>query len=122
MKKCPKCHLVSPDSTAICNCGFNLEDESMKVLSPNASEVENRNVSDISDHFIEGILCLLFCCLPFGMVAVYYSGKAKVRKELGDYEGALQDSKTARVWCRVAFWIGASIIIIWTIFNELNPL
>lgn len=122
MKKCPQCHLVSPDSTPICACGFNLENQPIETILPKASEVDISCASDIPDYFTQAILCLLFCCLPFGMVALYYSGKAKTRKELGDITGATADSKRARLWCRIAFWTGAAIIIIWTIVNDFSLL
>jgi hypothetical protein len=57
-------------------------------------------------NLILSILITLFCCMPFGVVAIVYSAMAIGRAGAGDYEGAVRASQQARTWIWVALALG----------------
>lgn len=61
---------------------------------------------DIPSYLAQAILCTLFCCLPFGIVAIVYAAQVNGKVAMGDYQGALSASNSARTWCWVSFWCG----------------
>ena len=52
------------------------------------------------------ILATLFCCLPFGIVAIVYAAKVGTMQAMGDYHAATRASDSARMWCWIAFGCG----------------
>ena len=60
----------------------------------------------VSSHLVFAILATLFCCLPFGIVAIVYAAQVNGRLQAGDYNGAVDMSKKAAMWCWVSFGIG----------------
>ena len=73
--------------------------------SPVAGEVPN--------YLVQAILCTVFCCLPFGIVAIVFAAQVNGKLAAGDYRGAVSYSNNARTWCWVAFWLGVVPIVIW---------
>lgn len=51
------------------------------------------------DYLLYAILATLLCCMPLGMVAIYYSSKMRSAYALCDDEMALIYSRKARNWC-----------------------
>ncbi|QGU02912.1 Interferon-induced transmembrane protein [Corynebacterium kalinowskii] len=45
---------------------------------------------------INTILSICACCLPIGLIGVYFSSQVKKKWEMGDQAGALQTAKTTR--------------------------
>jgi phage FluMu protein Com len=60
----------------------------------------------VRNYLVEAILCTLFCCLPFGVVAIVFAAQVNGKLAAGDYQGAVEASRTARTWCWVSFWLG----------------
>jgi len=52
----------------------------------------------VPDFLIGSILVTLFCCMPVGIASVVFAARANGKKAAGDYEGALQDVKKAKLW------------------------
>ena len=44
--------------------------------------MESRN---IPNYLVQAILTTLFCCLPFGIVAIVYAAQVNTKIEAGDY-------------------------------------
>lgn len=58
------------------------------------------------DNFlILNILAIFFCCLPGGIIGLYYSAKVNSQWDTGQWEQAHSSARTARTW----FWISASV-------------
>jgi hypothetical protein len=51
---------------------------------------------DIPTYLAQAILCTLFCCLPFGIVAIVYAAQVNGKLAMGDYYGAQSASASAR--------------------------
>lgn len=59
---------------------------------------------------VEAILVTIFCCLPFGIVAIVNASQVNSKMAAGDYNGAVNSSKEAAKWTKIAFWIGIGIL------------
>lgn len=67
----------------------------------------------IPSYLAQAILCTLFCCIPFGIVAIVYAAQVGTKLAVGDYSGAKQASDSARTWCWVAFGTGLAVAVLY---------
>lgn len=63
-------------------------------------------------YLLPAILCTLFCCVPFGIVAIVYAAQATSKAEAGDVAGAQYSAEKARMWCWIAFWTQGAIWLV----------
>lgn len=77
---------------------------------------------NIPNYLPQAILTTLFCCLPFGIVAIVYAAQVNAKVAAGDYEGAMQSSKSAKTWCWVSFGSGLAFIVIYFLLIMLASL
>lgn len=66
----------------------------------------------VPNHLVPSILATLFCCLPFGIVAIVNAAQVNSKLAGGDVMGATLSSKRARQWCwaSVGGWALAAIL------------
>ncbi len=62
---------------------------------------------------VESILVTIFCCLPFGIAGIVYATQVNSKYQAGDYTGALQASKEAGKWTKIAFWSGIAVSVLY---------
>jgi len=74
---------------------------------------------DIKSGLIQAILVTLFCCLPFGIVAIVYAAKVSGLAEAGDIAGAKEAAKKSNMWSLVSFGIGLAGNIIMILIKVL---
>jgi hypothetical protein len=67
----------------------------------------------VPNYLVQAILCTLFCCLPFGIVAIVYAAQVDGKLSVGDYRGATVASGSARTWCWVSFGLGFVPMLLW---------
>ncbi|MDB6112163.1 MAG: Interferon-induced transrane protein [Pedosphaera sp.] len=60
----------------------------------------------VPNYLVQAILCTLCCCLPFGIVAIVYAAQVNGKLQAGDYAGAVEASRKAKMWCWIAFGVG----------------
>ncbi len=97
---CSKCGHQNDDNAFKCvKCG-----EIIQKIGPTIAPDDQK----ISNHLVPAILTTIFCCLPFGIVAIVNAAKVNGRLSSGDYAGALRASNNAKTWCWIAF---ASVLI-----------
>ena len=60
----------------------------------------------VYSYLTEAILVTLFCCLPFGIVAIVKASEVNTCLARGDDYGATAASESAKVWCGVSFGLG----------------
>jgi len=65
-----------------------------------------------SNYLVFAILATLFCCLPFGIVAIIFAAQVDTKWQKGDRDGALLAAKNAKTWCWVAFGVGLAFNLI----------
>ncbi|MHC4693140.1 MAG: CD225/dispanin family protein [Planctomycetota bacterium] len=109
---CTKCGEQIEDQFAACwNCGTTIDGS--PIFTRPKSEDDNKTPPGAGSHHVtnylmEAVLVTLFCCVPFGIAAIFYAGMAKGKLEAGDYEGASEAAKKAKYWCQVSFFLGLS--------------
>ena len=66
----------------------------------------------IPNYLVPAILCTIFCCLPFGIVAIVFAAQVDSKASAGDIDGARQASNNALTWCWLAFGLGLAGVLI----------
>jgi hypothetical protein len=70
----------------------------------------------VPNYLVQAILCTIFCCLPFGVVAIVFAAQVNGKLAAGDYAGAVQTSKQAKMWCWISFGVQLALIIAYFAF------
>lgn len=111
MSFCPNCGTQLDDSAVFCpNCGHRCKlDESAASPAPGAQQTTSTVPQPTSSvqqtesrgqcpdsYLLFAILTTLFCCLPFGIVAIVKAASVSSKYQSGDYEGAVQASNDAK--------------------------
>jgi hypothetical protein len=114
---CTKCGEQIEEQFAACwNCGTTI-DGSPIFTRPKSEDDSKAPPGAVSHHvttyLIEAILVTLFCCVPFGIVAIFYEGMAKGKLQAGDYEGAGEAAQKAKYWCQVSFFLGLLGVVLY---------
>lgn len=66
----------------------------------------------INSYLIPAILVTLFCFLPTGIAAIVFASQVSSKISVGDYAGATEASKKARLWTIVSLVVGAVFILL----------
>ncbi len=85
------------------------------VTAPPSAPPESSGVHPvhIPSYLAQAILATLFCCMPFGIVAIVYAAQVNGRLAAGDYGGARSASASARTWSWVAFGCGLAGMLLY---------
>lgn len=70
-------------------------------------------MGQINNYMTMAILTTIFCCLPFGIVSIVNAAQVNKKLAMGDYNGALSSSKSAKTWAIVSLIAGIVVIGIW---------
>jgi Tfp pilus assembly protein PilE len=101
---CGNCGTENADNAVKCvNCGGNLQ----PVAPPPISSEQK-----VPTYLAPAILTTLFCCLPLGIVAIVFAAQVGGKLQAGDYDGALNASKKAKIWCWISFGAGLAFVAI----------
>jgi uncharacterized membrane protein YvbJ len=107
---CTKCGTQNYDSSLKCvQCGDVLR-------RPQQFGAGAARTIEISNYLIQAILVTIFCCMPFGIPAIVFAAQVNSKVDSGDYKGAIDSSKQAKMWCWISFGIGLTISIIYLLF------
>jgi hypothetical protein len=117
---CPNCGAQNADSAHACSsCGASLaapQDPRM------ANRVNAMGGGPVPTYLVPSILVTIFCCQIFGIVAIVFSAIAMGKNSGGDFAGAADAAKNAKMWCWIGFGIGLVFIIGYTILMVLGAL
>jgi hypothetical protein len=76
----------------------------LQSFAPSLSPLEKNK---IKNYLIPSIVATCCCgCPPVGIVAIYYATQVDTRLSRGDFEGAMNASRKARIWCWISFILG----------------
>ena len=64
------------------------------------------------NYLAQAILTTLFCCLPFGIVAIVKSTQVNSLWQAGQHDAAVQASADTKRWAWIAFGIGVGVQVI----------
>ncbi len=64
------------------------------------------------NYLVFAILTTIFCCQILGIVSIVFAAQVNSRWASGDFDGALNASKNARLWAWVAFGSGIATAVI----------
>ena len=76
---------------------------------------QNMPPSCPDSYMLWSIFTTLCCCLPFGLLALYYSSRVTTFYVHGYYAKAVEQSAKAKTWCLVGTFIG---VITWGAFSS----
>ena len=64
-----------------------------------------------SHNLVSSILVTLFCCQPFGIVAIVYSALTMGHNDAGRYQQAHKTAKTAMMWNYIGLGVALAFIL-----------
>lgn len=106
---CPNCSNPVDQNASYCaHCGY--------AIQASAPLKHFSNKPDVPTYLLPAILVTLFCCQPFGIVAIVFAAIASSKLSSGDYQGAMDSSQNASRWCWLAFWCGLIPILLYVGF------
>ena len=134
---CPTCGSRNSDTARFCgNCGQTLQERAPREQAPvpepppppptpepppdsgpgyrpfrDAGVASTR----VPNYLVQAILVTLFCCVPFGIVAIVYAAQVNGKVAMGDMEGAWRTSRSAKNWAWISFGVGLVITVGWVI-------
>jgi hypothetical protein len=70
----------------------------------------------IPNYLWQSIVVTILCCWPLGIPAIVYAAKVDGLKAVGDIQGAMSASNSAKTWCWIALGSWGVIVVIYLIF------
>lgn len=64
------------------------------------------------NYLVWAILATVFCCLPFGIVAIVYASKVNTLYDAREYEAAMRASNDAKKWCIISVIPALSYLVV----------
>ena len=71
----------------------------------------------IPNYLVQAILVTIFCCLPFGIVAIVFAAQVNGKLQAGDIAGAQDSSAKAKMWCWISLGLGLVAIALSLLLN-----
>ena len=68
--------------------------------------------ANVPNYLVQAILTTIFCCTPFGIVAIIFAAQVNGKLASGDYAGAVKTSQQAKMWCWVAFGVQVAVYLV----------
>jgi hypothetical protein len=133
---CPNCGASNLETSSICvNCGRQLAAPSGSYVPPPPSYNAPQSYSPppppasaygaqpgatgpaVPNYLIQSILVTLCCCMPLGIVAIIFSAQVNTKLTAGDFAGAQEASKKAKLFCLIAVGLGLAAMVIGFLIN-----
>jgi hypothetical protein len=70
---------------------------------------------NVPNYLVQSILVTIFCCMPTGIAAIIFASQVNSKLAVGDFGGAMESSKKAKMWCWISFGAGATVVLIYGI-------
>lgn len=106
---CPQCGESNPDNAVTCaKCGASLGNpyQPGKAI-PRAPQRQ------VPNYLVPSIFVTLCCCPPFGIPAIIYASQVNTKLGAGDYEGAEQSSRQAKMWMLIGLISGLVVLVLY---------
>ncbi|OQA80645.1 MAG: Interferon-induced transmembrane protein [Lentisphaerae bacterium ADurb.Bin242] len=100
---CSKCGAQIPDDAQSCpQC----QESVQKANPPQPAASAQAKPVEIKSGLVQAILVTVFCCLPFGIVAIVYGARVSGLVAAGDISGAQEAARKSNMWSWLSFAIG----------------
>lgn len=107
---CRKCGAENASNNYRCvDCGAKLHSRTGVVSRGKAPTIQN--------YLVQAILVTICCCLPFGIVAIVYAAGVNGKIQAGDYAGAREAARKAKMWSLIGFIVGLAWAVLYLGFN-----
>ena len=117
---CPQCGASNADNAAVCvQCGRSLQAAPpVQGIPMQATPIQTPGVvippgAAVENYLVFAILTTVLCCPPFGIPAIVYAAQVNGKLQAGDYLGAQQASKNAKMWCFVSLGVGLAMVLVY---------
>ena len=70
----------------------------------------------VPNYLVQSILVTIFCCMPLGIVAIVFAAQVNGKLAMGDYAGAVDASKKAKLFSWIGFGSFFAGIVVYLIF------
>ena len=87
---------------------------------PQAAPVAPGQPTQVPNYLVQAILVTIFCCLPFGIVAIVFAAQVNGKIQAGDLNGAMESSRKAKMWSWLGFGIGLGIGLIYILLMVIG--
>ncbi|MBI3260292.1 MAG: CD225/dispanin family protein [Ignavibacteriae bacterium] len=67
---------------------------------------------NVPNYLVQSILVTIFCCMPTGIAAIIFSSQVNTKLAVGDFDGARESSRKAKLWCWISFGAGVGYMLI----------
>lgn len=123
--QCPVCGARNDDWALVC-VGCATELQPARSRQAGVPPVVPRGVvppgTSVPNYLVQAILVTVFCCMPFGVVAIVFAAQVSSRLAAGDYAGAVDASNKARMWCWISFAGAFLLPLIWLLLALVGGL
>lgn len=129
---CPKCGWNNPDDAQTCvNCQAELarveQPQQQAAQQPGQTVQQPSGYYSVPDYMTWSIiitalcgLVAMSCCIPFGpevaavfgVLAIVKSTRANMRRDIGDYAGAMWEASAAKTWLNWAGGVLAGTVVL----------
>ena len=69
------------------------------------------------NYLVFAIIVTILCCQIFGIVSIVFAAQVNSKWNAGDYQGAMNASKNAKLWAWVGVASGMAVIIIFALLS-----
>jgi hypothetical protein len=74
----------------------------------------------VPNYLVHSILVTVLCCLPTGIAAIVYAAQVNTKLAAGDFAGAQQASKNAKMWCWISAAAGILVGLLYLLVGVLS--
>ncbi len=71
------------------------------------------------NYLVWAILATILCCLPLGIVSIIFAAQVDSKYQAGDYAGAAESSRKAKVFAWWALGVGLFFMVVWVAVQGL---
>jgi hypothetical protein len=98
------------------HCGAPRDDRATVCVHCNQPVPRFAAAPAIPNYLVQAVLAALFCCLPVGVVAIIYAAQVNSKLAAGDFAGARDASRKARMWSWITFGAGLTLALTYVVF------
>lgn len=118
MITCPNCGHDNDSNAFRCtNCNSVIQQPPAAPYAPAPGPPSSwRAPVQVPNYLAQAIIVTILCCMPAGIPAIVFAAQSMSKAGIGDYAGAMDSASKAKMWCWVAFGLGATLVGAYILF------